>query len=134
LIDNYRQDNIDLLSLTVHLKGNPVTGPSMTKGALHRSAETLVKALVQLGEQTGKILSTLSPREEMVLRMRFGIGQKASTLEEISQQFLLPCELLRRIEIQALRKVRERIRAIYPRASFSTGGHPTSISHDRTNY
>jgi DNA-directed RNA polymerase sigma subunit (sigma70/sigma32) len=80
----------------------------MTKGALHRSADTLVKAPAQLGEQTGKILSTLAPREEMVLRMRYGIGQKASTLEEISQQFLLPSELLRRIEVRALRKVRER--------------------------
>jgi DNA-directed RNA polymerase sigma subunit (sigma70/sigma32) len=103
----------------------------MTKDTLHSSAETLGQAADPLDEQTEKVLTTLAPREEMVLRMRFGIGHKASTLEELSQQFLLPRDLLRRIEVQALRKVRERTRAIYPRASFAacdTGGPSTNTS------
>jgi RNA polymerase primary sigma factor len=61
----------------------------MTNRTLHRSAGTTRKApvSVQLDEQTEKILSTLAPREEMILQMRFGIGQEASTLEKLSQQF-----------------------------------------------
>ena len=59
-----------------------------------------------LAHQITRILSTLAPREEMILRMRFGIGRKASTLEELSQQFSLTTALLRQIELRALRKVR----------------------------
>src|SRR5215467_2975483 len=45
---------------------------------------------------------------EMILRMHFGISRQASTLEELSQQFSLRRGLLRQIEVQALRKLRER--------------------------
>jgi DNA-directed RNA polymerase sigma subunit (sigma70/sigma32) len=102
----------------------------MTQSTLNRSVESTKKS-PHLDEQTVKVLSTLAPREEMILRMRFGIGQKARTLEEISQQFSLTGELLRRIELKALRKVRERTRAIYPRESFGTfrRGHVISTSH-----
>jgi len=60
-----------------------------------------------LQNQTQKILSTLTPREEKVLRMRFGIGEKADhTLEEVGQDFNLSKERIRQIETKALRKLR----------------------------
>jgi DNA-directed RNA polymerase sigma subunit (sigma70/sigma32) len=119
-----------MFCITGHFK-DTLCEDYMTNRTLHRSAGTTRKAPVHLGEQTEKVLSTLAPREEMILRMRFGIGQKASTLEELSQQFSLTGELLRQIEVQALRKVRERTRSIYPRAirTFSTRGHATSTRH-----
>jgi RNA polymerase primary sigma factor len=104
----------------------------MTKSALNRSAETIRKVPAQLGEHTEKVLATLAPREEMILRMRFGIGQKARTHEELCEQFSITGELLRQIEVQALRKVRERTRSIYPRASFGAlgrSGNANSVSH-----
>ena len=78
------------------------------------------KASANLGEQTEKVLSTLAPREEMILRMRFGIGQRAGTHEELSRQFSLTRERIRQIEVETLRKIRERTRSFYSRASFST--------------
>ena len=60
-----------------------------------------------LGEQTRKVLATLTPREEQILRMRFGIGQKTdSTLEEVGQRFAVTRERIRQIEAKALRKLR----------------------------
>ena len=60
-----------------------------------------------LGEQTRKALATLTPREEQILRMRFGIGQKTdSTLEEVGQRFAVTRERIRQIEAKALRKLR----------------------------
>ena len=83
----------------------------MNRGLSNLSGATK-KAHISWHEQTEKVLSTLAPREEMILRMHFGIGQKVSTLEELSQRFRAGGELLRQIEVQALRKVRERDRAI----------------------
>jgi RNA polymerase primary sigma factor len=58
-------------------------------------------------EHTRKALATLSPREEKVLRMRFGIGEKSDhTLDEISRDFSLSHERIRQIEAKALRKLR----------------------------
>ena len=60
-----------------------------------------------LHEQTKKVLSTLTQREEKVLRMRFGIGEKADhTLEEVGQDFDVTRERIRQIEAKALRKLR----------------------------
>jgi RNA polymerase primary sigma factor len=60
-----------------------------------------------LAEQTRKVLSTLTPREEKVLRMRFGIGEKSEhTLEEVGQDFSVTRERIRQIEAKALRKLR----------------------------
>ena len=60
-----------------------------------------------LAEQTRKVLATLPPREEKVLRMRFGIGEKSDhTLEEVGQDFEVPRERIRQIEAKALRKPR----------------------------
>ncbi len=60
-----------------------------------------------LAEQTRKVLKTLTPREEKVLRMRFGIGEKSDhTLEEVGQDFEVTRERIRQIEAKALRKLR----------------------------
>jgi RNA polymerase primary sigma factor len=60
-----------------------------------------------LAENTRKVLSTLAPREEQVLKMRFGIGEKANhTLEEVGQDFDVTRERIRQIEAKALRKLR----------------------------
>jgi RNA polymerase primary sigma factor len=59
-----------------------------------------------LVEKTRKVLSVLTPREERILRMRFGIGEKADhTLDEISQEFDLTRERIRQIEARALQKL-----------------------------
>ncbi len=65
-----------------------------------------------LAEQTRKVLATLTPREEKVLRMRFGIGEKADhTLEEVGQDFAVTRERIRQIEAKALRKLRHPTRS-----------------------
>ena len=67
--------------------------------------EAVIKA--NLSEQTSRVLSTLTPREEKVLRMRFGIGEKSDhTLEEVGQDFEVTRERIRQIEAKALRKLR----------------------------
>jgi RNA polymerase primary sigma factor len=65
-----------------------------------------------LTKQTQKVLSTLSKREERILRMRFGIGEKQDhTLEEVGQDFDVTRERIRQIEEKALRKLRHSSRA-----------------------
>jgi RNA polymerase primary sigma factor len=60
-----------------------------------------------LAEQTRKVLATLTPREEKILRMRFGIGEKSEhTLEEVGNGFCVTRERIRQIEATALRKLR----------------------------
>jgi RNA polymerase primary sigma factor len=62
---------------------------------------------MNLAEHTRKVLKTLTPREEKVLRMRFGIGEKSEhTLEEVGQDFKVTRERIRQIEAKALRKLR----------------------------
>jgi RNA polymerase primary sigma factor len=76
---------------------------------------------LNLSEQTRKVLSTLTPREEKVLRMRFGIGEKSDhTLEEVGQDFFVTRERIRQIEAKALRKLRHPSRAKLLKA-FSDG-------------
>ena len=68
-------------------------------------SEAVIK--LNLSEQTRRVLSTLTPREEKVLRMRFGIGEKADhTLEEVGRDFDVTRERIRQIEAKALRKLR----------------------------
>ncbi|HOP46070.1 MAG TPA: RNA polymerase sigma factor RpoD [Desulfobacteraceae bacterium] len=65
-----------------------------------------------LAEQTRRVLRTLTPREEKVLRMRFGIGEKADhTLEEVGRDFSVTRERIRQIEAKALRKLRHASRS-----------------------
>ncbi len=68
-------------------------------------AEAIVN--LNLAEQTRRVLSTLTSREEKVLRMRFGIGEESDhTLEEVGQDFNVTRERIRQIEAKALRKLR----------------------------
>ena len=60
-----------------------------------------------LRDTTTRVLATLTPREERVLRMRFGIGMNTDhTLEEVGQQFSVTRERIRQIEAKALRKLK----------------------------
>lgn len=62
---------------------------------------------LNLSEQSRQVLSTLTPREEKVLRMRFGIGEESDhTLEEVGQGFNVTRERIRQIEAKALKKLR----------------------------
>src|SRR4030067_2608061 len=65
-----------------------------------------------LVEQLQKVLSTLTPREEKVLRMRFGIGEKYDhTLEEVGKDFSVTRERIRQIEAKSLRTLRHPTRS-----------------------
>jgi RNA polymerase primary sigma factor len=74
-----------------------------------KNAVSPVEAVIDgnLEDQTRRVLKTLTPREEKVLRMRFGIGEKSDhTLEEVGQDFEVTRERIRQIEAKALRKLR----------------------------
>ncbi|RMF83449.1 MAG: RNA polymerase sigma factor RpoD [Nitrospirae bacterium] len=67
---------------------------------------------ISLQESVGKVLETLTPREERVLRKRFGIGEQTDhTLEEVGREFSVTRERIRQIEAKALRKLRHPSRA-----------------------
>lgn len=79
-----------------------------------KNAVLPVDAAIQsnLREVTTRILSSLTPREERVLRMRFGIGMNSDhTLEEVGQQFNVTRERIRQIEAKALRKLKHPVRS-----------------------
>jgi RNA polymerase primary sigma factor len=62
---------------------------------------------LNLKEQTDDVLKTLTPREERVIKMRFGVGEGSEhTLEEVGQSFAVTRERIRQIEAKALRKLR----------------------------
>ncbi len=62
---------------------------------------------VNLKEQTGQVLRTLTPREEKIMRMRFGLEDGSEhTLEEVGRAFAVTRERIRQIEAKALRKLR----------------------------
>lgn len=74
-----------------------------------KNAVLPVEAAIQtnLRETTTRVLASLTPREERVLRMRFGIGMNTDhTLEEVGQQFAVTRERIRQIEAKALRKLK----------------------------
>ncbi len=80
-----------------------------------KKIESPMESLISsnLSEQTRKVLATLTPREEKVLRMRFGIGESYDhTLEEVGQSFQVTRERIRQIEAKALRKLRHPSRVI----------------------
>jgi len=79
-----------------------------------KNAVLPIDAAIQsnLREITTRILSSLTPREERVLRMRFGIGMQSDhTLEEVGQQFNVTRERIRQIEAKALRKLKHPVRS-----------------------
>jgi RNA polymerase primary sigma factor len=78
---------------------------------------------LNLKEQTTSVLKTLTPREEKVIKMRFGVGEgNEHTLEEVGQDFAVTRERIRQIEAKALRKLRHPSRSRKLRA-FLDGGH-----------
>jgi RNA polymerase primary sigma factor len=65
-----------------------------------------------MADHTKNVLSTLTPREERIIRMRFGIGEeKDHTLEEVGQDFHLTRERIRQIEAKAMKKLRHSSRS-----------------------
>jgi RNA polymerase primary sigma factor len=90
-----------------------------------RGVTSPVDAVIHLNlkEQTQKVLKTLSPREEMVLKMRFGVGDGSEhTLEEVGQSFAVTRERIRQIESKALRKLRHPSRSQRLRAFLEGNG------------
>jgi RNA polymerase primary sigma factor len=78
------------------------------------NAVTPIDAVIgaALHDETNSVLSTLTPREELVLRMRFGVGEGSEhTLEEVGRSFNVTRERIRQIESKALRKLRHPSRA-----------------------
>jgi len=74
-----------------------------------KNAVSPIEAVVgtNLSDQTVRVLKTLTPREELVLRMRFGVGEPSEhTLEEVGRSFSVTRERIRQIESKALRKLR----------------------------
>ena len=60
------------------------------------------------GDQTASVLQSLTPREELVLRMRFGVGEGSEhTLEEVGRRFHVTRERIRQIEAVAMEKLRD---------------------------
>jgi RNA polymerase primary sigma factor len=74
---------------------------------------------VNLRDQTRRVLSSLTPREEQVLRLRFGIGERSDhTLEEVGARFNVTRERIRQIESKALRKLRHATRSRHLRSFY----------------
>ncbi len=79
---------------------------------------------LNLREQTAEVLKTLSPREEKIVKMRFGLQDGSEhTLEEVGQQFAVTRERIRQIEAKALRKLRHPSRSQRLRAFLDTSMH-----------
>ena len=79
---------------------------------------------LNLKEQTESVLKTLTPREEKVIKMRFGVGDGSEhTLEEVGQSFAVTRERIRQIEAKALRKLRHPSRSRESCARSSKDGH-----------
>ena len=88
-----------------------ILGDFIEDKAIINPSEAIVN--LNLAEQTRRVLSTLTTREEKVLRMRFGIGEENDhTLEEVGQDFNVTRERIRQIEAKALRKLRHPSRSL----------------------
>ena len=84
-----------------------------------KNAENPAHAVISgnLAEQTRRVLATLTPREEKIVRMRFGIGEASDhTLEEVGQDFCVTRERIRQIEAKALAKLRHPSRTAHLKA------------------
>jgi RNA polymerase primary sigma factor len=78
---------------------------------------------VNLKEQTAQVLRTLTPREEKVIKMRFGLEDGSEhTLEEVGQSFAVTRERIRQIEAKALRKLRHPSRSDRLKSFLDTEG------------
>ena len=82
---------------------------------------------INLKEQTEAVLKTLTPREEKVIKMRFGLDDGSEhTLEEVGQSFAVTRERIRQIEAKALRKLRHPSRSRRLRAFLDAQAHPAA--------
>jgi len=81
---------------------------------------------LNLREQTAEVLKTLSPREEKIVKMRFGLQDGSeNTLEEVGQNFAVTRERIRQIEAKALRKLRHPSRSHRLRNFLENGAPPS---------
>ncbi len=98
------------LETPVGRDGNGTLGDLLEDRRLSSPTEQVVAS--ELGAKTAQVLASLSPKEEKVIRMRFGIGfDDEHTLEEIGRKFRLTKERIRQIEAQALEGLRDSRRA-----------------------
>ena len=82
--------------------------PARTAGARARSPSDAGRINLNLREQTAEVLKTLSPREEKIIKMRFGLQDGSEhTLEEVGQHFAVTRERIRQIEAKALNKLKQ---------------------------
>src|SRR5206468_9824839 len=80
---------------------------------------------LNLREQTAEVLKTLSPREEKIIKMRFGLQDGSEhTLEEVGQHFAVTRERIRQIEAKALRKLRHPSRSRKLKAFLESAARP----------
>ena len=88
---------------------------------------------LNLREQTAQVLKTLTPREEKIIKMRFGLDDGSEhTLEEVGQNFAVTRERIRQIEAKALRKLRHPSRSHRLRAFLENGGQRrVGVGHAR---
>ena len=93
------------LETPVGEEGDAELGDFIEDRQVASAADTVIA--INLAAQTRKVLATLTPREETIVRMRFGIGLESEhTLEEVGQNFALTRERIRQIEAKALLKLR----------------------------
>ena len=97
--------SVDFIS-DLHLcEAMPRTFEAWAAHLHHTPADAVIN--LTLKEQTESVLKTLTPREEKVIKMRFGVGDGSEhTLEEVGQNFAVTRERIRQIEAKALRKLR----------------------------
>ncbi|HYL37672.1 MAG TPA: sigma-70 family RNA polymerase sigma factor [Bryobacteraceae bacterium] len=107
------------LDLPVGRDGESVLGDLIENRWVGSLTETVFESDVR--EETADVLKTLSPSEEKIVRMRFGLGfDREHTLEEIAQNFGLTRERIRQIEVRALQRLRGPENALRLRALMST--------------
>ena len=103
----------------VHTEGDAHLGDFIEDKNAMSPGEAALDA--DLAEATRAALASLTPREEKVLRMRYGIGEKSDhTLEEVGRDFAVTRERIRQIEAKALGKLRHPSRAAHLRSFFDS--------------
>jgi len=114
----------------LHLSREPISLQTPVGDDEHSSLEDFVEddrlpqpvevaTTAALERQTTRVLGTLTPREEQVLRLRFGIGEQLDhTLEDVGTRFTVTRERVRQIESKAIRKLRHPTRSRYLRAFY----------------